>query len=183
MLEPYEGKPSRTVLRRESGSNPADLAGKINSVTKEGIYGVKFLVYDQNKNPIGEYTTDDNSYIYIDDLTVQGKGRLYIRELEAAQGYELDKEYKTVYVQPGKTIEIEWENTPITGQFQIHKYAAEANPVTGDPADQRGPVRQGGGLHHHRRQGRGGIQAPAFGPVSHQRSHRAALLAAQRHHL
>ena len=27
MLEPYEGKPSRTVLRRESGSNPADLAG------------------------------------------------------------------------------------------------------------------------------------------------------------
>ena len=37
------------------------------------------------------------------DLTVQGKGRLYIRELEAAPGYELDKEYKTVYVQPGKT--------------------------------------------------------------------------------
>ena len=107
---------------------------KINSVTKEGIYGVKFLVYDQNKNPIGEYTTDDQGYIYIDDLTVQGKGRLYIRELEAAQGYELDEEYKTVYVQPGKTIEIEWENVPITGQFQIYKYAAEANPVTGDPA-------------------------------------------------
>ena len=28
MLELYEGKPSRTVLRRESGSNPADLAGE-----------------------------------------------------------------------------------------------------------------------------------------------------------
>ena len=28
MLELYEGKPSRTVLRRESGSNPTDLAGK-----------------------------------------------------------------------------------------------------------------------------------------------------------
>ena len=28
MLEPYDGKLSRTVLRRESGSNPADLAGK-----------------------------------------------------------------------------------------------------------------------------------------------------------
>ena len=25
ILEPYEGKLSRTVLRRESGSNPADL--------------------------------------------------------------------------------------------------------------------------------------------------------------
>ena len=107
---------------------------KIDSVTKQGIYGVKFLVYDQNKNPIGEYTTDDQGYIYIDDLTVQGKGRLYIRELEAATGYELDKEYKTVYVQPGKTIEIEWENVPITGQFQIRKYAAEYNEVTGTPA-------------------------------------------------
>ena len=107
---------------------------KVNSVTKEGIYGVKFLVYDQNKNPIGEYTTDDQGYIYIDDLTVQGKGRLYIRELEAAPGYELDKEYKTVYVQPGKCIEIEWENTPITGQIQIRKYAAEYNEVTGTVA-------------------------------------------------
>ena len=29
MLELYEGKPSRTVLRRESGSNPADLAGDL----------------------------------------------------------------------------------------------------------------------------------------------------------
>jgi uncharacterized surface anchored protein len=107
---------------------------KIDSVTGLGIYNVKFLVYDQNKNPIGEYSTDDQGYIYIDDLTVQGKGRLYIRELEAAPGYELDKEYKTVYVQPGKTIEITWENVPITGQFQIYKYAAEYNEVTGTPA-------------------------------------------------
>ena len=107
---------------------------KIDSVTGLGIYNVKFLVYDQNKNPIGEYTTDDGGYIYIDDLTVQGKGRLYIRELEAAPGYELDKEYKTVYVQPGKTVEIEWKNTPITGQFQVYKYAAEYNEVTGTPA-------------------------------------------------
>ena len=29
MLEPYEGKPSRTVLRRGGGSNPADLADTI----------------------------------------------------------------------------------------------------------------------------------------------------------
>ncbi len=107
---------------------------KIDSVTGLGIYNVKFLVYDSNKNPIGEYATDDNGYIYIDDLTVQGKGKLFIRELEAAPGYELDKEYKTVYVQPGKTVEIEWENTPITGQFQIYKYAAEYNEVTGTPA-------------------------------------------------
>ena len=65
---------------------------------------------------------------------MEGKGRLYIRELEAAPGYELDKEYKTVYVKPGETTEVKWENTPITGQFQIRKYAAEYNEVTGTPA-------------------------------------------------
>ena len=107
---------------------------KVDSVTGDGIYGVKFLVYDQNKNPIGEYVTDNEGYVYIDDLAVEGKGRLYIRELEAAPGYELDKEYKTVYVQPGKTIEIDWENTPITGQIQVYKYAAEYNEVTGTQA-------------------------------------------------
>ena len=107
---------------------------KVDSVTGEGIYDVKFLIYDSNKNPIGEYATDDQGYIYLDDLTVQGKGKLFIRELEAAEGYELDKQYKTVYVQPGKTVKIEWVNTPITGQIQVYKYAAEANPVTGDPA-------------------------------------------------
>ena len=110
------------------------LLHKIDSVTKKGIYGVRFLVYDQNKNPIGEYSSDNQGYVYIDDLTVQGKGRLYIRELEAAPGYELDKEYKTVYVQPGRTVEIVWENTPVTGQFQIYKYAAEYNEITGTPA-------------------------------------------------
>ena len=104
---------------------------KIDSVTKQGIYGVKFLVYDQNKTPLGEYATDNSGYIYIDDLTVQGKGKLFIRELEAAPGYELDKEYRTVYVRPGKTIEIEWANTPITGQIQVYKYAAASNGMTG----------------------------------------------------
>ena len=107
---------------------------KIDSVTGEGIYEVKFLLYDTNKNPIGEYVTDNEGYIYIDDIASEGKGRFYIRELEAAEGYVLDKEYKTVYIQPGETIEIEWENVPITGQIQLYKYAAEANNITGTPA-------------------------------------------------
>ena len=107
---------------------------KVNSITGDGIYDVKFLLYDENRNPIGQYSTDNEGYIYIDDLTVQSKGRLYLRELEAAPGYQLDKEYKTIYVQPGKTVEIEWKNTPITGQIQVMKYAAEYNEVTGTPA-------------------------------------------------
>lgn len=128
------------VTRKTVTNRPISgiLLHKIDSVTGEGIYGVPFLLYDRNKNPIGEYTTDDDGYIYIttDDLPdgANTSGRFYVRELEAAEGYELDKEYKTIYVRPGKTVEIEWENTPITGQIQIYKYAAEYNEVTGTPA-------------------------------------------------
>ena len=61
-------------------------------------------------------------------------GRLYLRELEAAEGYILDEPYKTVYVRPGETTTVEWENTPIMGQIQVYKYAAEYNAVTGTPA-------------------------------------------------
>lgn len=104
---------------------------KIDSKSQEGIYGVKFVLYDSNRKPIGEYTTDDEGYIYIDDIPGGLSGRFYLRELEAADGYILDKEYKTVNVKPGKTVEIEWENTAVTGQIQIYKYAAEYNTVTG----------------------------------------------------
>ena len=107
---------------------------KIDSTTGEGIYGVKFVLYDANKKPIGEYTSDDRGYIYIDEIPGGLSGRFYLRELEAAPGYTLDKQYKTVYVSPGKTVEIEWENTAVTGQIQIYKYAAEYNEVTGTAA-------------------------------------------------
>ena len=114
------------------------LIHKTDSTTGEGIYGVKFLLYDEEHNPIGEFTSDDEGYVYIttDELPdgVNTSGRFYLRELEAAEGYILDEEYKTVYVRPGHTAEIEWVNEAITGQIQIYKYAAEANPVTGDPA-------------------------------------------------
>ena len=104
---------------------------KIDSATGDGIYGVKFVLYDAGKKPIGEYTSDDRGYIYIDEIPGGLSGRFYLRELEAAPGYTLDKQYKTVYVSPGKTVEIEWENTAVTGQIQIYKYAAEYNEVTG----------------------------------------------------
>ena len=107
---------------------------KIDSATGEGIYGVKFVLYDANKKPIGEYTSDDRGYIYIDEIPGGLSGRFYLRELETADGYILDKQYKTVYVSPGKTVEIEWENTAVTGQIQIYKYAAEYNEVTGTAA-------------------------------------------------
>lgn len=76
-----------------------------------------------------EVTTDQDGYAHVDKELAAGK--YYIRELEAADGYILDKQYKTVYVEAGKTSTIEWENTAVTGQIQITKFAAESNAITG----------------------------------------------------
>ncbi len=105
---------------------------KIDAVSKQGIYGVKFVLYDSGKNPIGEYTTDQDGYIWIKDELPEGK--YFIRELETAMGYTLDTQYKTVYVERGNCAQITWENTAVTGQIQVRKYASDANAITGQKA-------------------------------------------------
>ena len=117
-----------TTLTVKNKALSGILIHKIDSTTGEGIYGATFLLYDGNKNPMGQYESDQDGYVYITDL--EKSGRYYIRELEN-EGYHVDKQLKTVYVTAGKTIEIEWENEPVTGQIQIYKYAAEYNEVTG----------------------------------------------------
>lgn len=104
---------------------------KIDSTTGAGIYNAKFLLYDAEKHPIGEYVSDQNGYVYIDDLTRDG--RYFLRELEC-EGYNVDTQMKTVTVTAGEVIQIEWKNDPITGQIQVYKYAAEYNAVTGTAA-------------------------------------------------
>ena len=104
---------------------------KIDSVTKKGIYGVSFLLYDSTNTPIGQYTSDDQGYVYIEDITEAG--RYYLKELEN-EGYLVDTQMKTVYVKPGEVTLVEWENTAITGQIQITKTSEDYNSMNGWPA-------------------------------------------------
>lgn len=107
------------------------LIHKVDSTTAEGISGVTFILYDHKHKPIGEYTSDQRGYVYIDDLT--RSGRYYLREL-SHPGYLPDEELKSVYVKAGETTEIEWKNTPVTGQIQITKVSADYNSTNGWPA-------------------------------------------------
>ena len=108
------------------------LLHKVDKDTGKGIYGAVFLLYDSNHNPIGEYVTDQDGYIYADDGLADG--RYYLREIKAADGYVLDPELKTIYLRYGSTTEIEWTNTPIRGQIQIVKKSADYNFTNGLPA-------------------------------------------------
>ena len=106
------------------------LIHKVNAVTGEGIYGVSFILYDASNNPIAQETSDDRGYVRFEGLE---DGRYYLRELEN-EGYIPDTQKKTVYVKSVETTEIEWQNTPITGQIQITKRSADYNPTNGLPA-------------------------------------------------
>ena len=127
-FEVEDGK--TTVLKVENKAFSGIIIHKIDSVTGEGIYGVTFLLYDDTNTPIGQYTSDDEGYVLIEDLEA---GRYYLRELEN-EGYVPDTEKKTVYVESGETTEVEWENTPITGQIQVTKTSEDYNSMNGWPA-------------------------------------------------
>ena len=108
------------------------LLHKVDKATGKGISGAVFLLYDGNHNPIGEYVTDQDGYIYADEGLADG--RYYLREIKAAPGYVLDPELKTIYVRYGSTTEIEWSNTAECGQIQIIKKSADDNATNGLPA-------------------------------------------------
>ena len=124
-----DGETTRKTVTNKAFSGI--LLHKIDADTRKGIYGVTFLLYDSNMNPVDQFTTDQNGYAYIDTLELSGK--VYLRELEN-EGYIVDEQLKTVYIKPGETTEITWENRAITGQIQIVKKSADYNPTNGLPA-------------------------------------------------
>lgn len=123
-----DGETTRKTVTNKAFSGI--LLHKIDAATRKGIYGVTFLLYDGNMNPVDQFTTDQNGYAYIDTLELSGK--VYLRELEN-EGYIVDEQLKTVYIKPGETTEITWENRAITGQIQIIKKSADDNPINGLP--------------------------------------------------
>lgn len=115
-----------TVTNRQTSSM---LIHKIDAVTGEGIYGVTFLVSDAKHNPIGQYTSDQNGYVYIDRELKDGK--YYVQEIQPAEGYLVDHTKKIFYVEYGETSHITWKNTPQMGQIQITKKSADDNTING----------------------------------------------------
>ena len=86
-------------------------------------------MYDAKGNVVGELSTNDRGYARIE----LDAGLYRLRELEC-EGYVVDTKLRDVTVKSGGFALVEWENTPITGQIQVVKYAAEANSVTGQAA-------------------------------------------------
>ena len=117
------------ITNRQIGSA---IIHKVDSLTGEGIYGVKFLISDATGHPIGTYESDNEGYVYVERELPDG--RYTVRELECADGYILDTQPKTFYVEYGGCTTITWPNTAVRGQIQIVKKSADYNPTNGLPA-------------------------------------------------
>ena len=133
--QPYQievkdgGTATLEITNRQTGSA---IIHKIDSVTGKGIFGVKFLLSDAKGNPVGTYESDNEGYVYVDGGLADGK--YTVREIECADGYILDTQPKTIYVEYGGCTTITWKNTAITGQLQITKTSADYNSMNGWPA-------------------------------------------------
>lgn len=117
------------ITNRLTGSA---LIHKVDSVTGKGIYGVTFLVSDSKGNPVGQYTSDQDGYVFINGEL--SDGRYTIREIQQAEGYLPDTTPKTIWIEYGGCSTLIWKNTPITGQIQVTKTSADYNTVNGWPA-------------------------------------------------
>lgn len=73
MLEPYDGKLSCTVLRRGSGSNPADLAGKAVSNALKGRLFPDDNQYDLGLVLLSRRSRDCTTHISVLDMEDLGQ--------------------------------------------------------------------------------------------------------------
>lgn len=73
--------------------------------------GVSFTVYDTDGNFFGEYTTNEQGLIFLEETFMPGKYILY--ETATRPGYILDTMPRTVTLEAGEMVTIIWENQPV----------------------------------------------------------------------
>ena len=130
-VEVTDGEITRVTITNRK--NSSFLIHKVDSTTGKGISGVTFLISDRYGRPLAQYVSDQNGYVYTDNNEFED-GKYYIREIAVPNGYVLDTEVKTFYVEYGHTSSITWYNTPIQAQIQVVKKSADDNPINGLPA-------------------------------------------------
>lgn len=101
---------------------------KIDSKTQAPLENAKFRVSEKNGRLIGEFTTDNQGEIVIDDLQ---PGWYTIEEIAAPSGYRLDNTPKDVEFVWGQFVTVEFTNE-LLSPIQIKKIDAETGaPLAG----------------------------------------------------
>jgi uncharacterized surface anchored protein len=101
---------------------------KLDADSRQPLIGAKFKVTTVSGEMVGEFTTDINGLINIEELAVDA---YVITELRAPEGYILDVTPYTVSLEAGKTIAVEIYNTAKPGLMLIKKDVLTGLPVAG----------------------------------------------------
>ena len=102
---------------------------KIDERTKKPISGVEFELLNAKKQSMGKFITDKDGRIYLESKLAQET--YYIKETKAKDGYIKNDGEKMVELKWGKTTKVDFVNTPIFGQIEIHKIGSKNNQITG----------------------------------------------------
>lgn len=102
---------------------------KVDKESGEPMANVTFELFDSKKKSLGTYKTDGKGRIELKEMFL-GATTYYLKE-ETPEGYLPQEGYVPIETKWGKTTHVELENEPIMGKVQIHKTAADNNPITG----------------------------------------------------
>ena len=126
--DPYESTSARVTLKVESDTANLKII-KTDKETKEKLPNIKFNVKYENGENIGDFITDKNGEIYIENLK---PGKVIITELETDEIHILDTTEYNATLMYGETTEIKITNDKIKGQIKVLKVSSEDNPITGE---------------------------------------------------
>jgi uncharacterized surface anchored protein len=101
---------------------------KLDSVTKNPLSGAMFTVDKANGERIGSYRTDASGKILIPDLS---EGTYVISETAAPTGYILSDAPKSVNINDGKLVSVEFLNKPLSGIQIVKTDAVTHKPLSG----------------------------------------------------
>ncbi|MDL2232060.1 hypothetical protein LJC63_00580 [Ruminococcaceae bacterium OttesenSCG-928-L11] len=101
---------------------------KLDSVTKQPLQYVTFSIGYKHGNPIGEFTTDANGEIYLEDID---PGTVVITETKGRAGYIIDGVSREVVIEWGKVATVEIFNTPKNPLFIKKVDAKTGEPLAG----------------------------------------------------
>ena len=102
------------------------LVRKADRETDEPLSNVKFELLDENKNKISEVTTNEKGEGIFQNLYPR---KVYIKEVQAPDGYIINSELKEINLEYDKTSEVKFTNEKQKGKLQITKEDSENEKI------------------------------------------------------
>ncbi len=112
-----------TTLEVQNEQESRIIVKVVDKTTGKGVYNVELEIKDFGNNYIGRFRTDNNGYVYLDEVLKAGRYKVHM--LNVPDGYILDTVPKTIEVRTGETTELIWKIEGQQGQVTVVTYAGE----------------------------------------------------------